>query len=444
MLTPTQLSVARLLPDTTTISQDGALHLAGYSLSELAQRYGTPLYIFDKATIINACQQYWKAFRQYYHASSVRIIYAAKAYLSPLIAQTMAEQGMGLDVVSGGELSVAHHARFPLENVSFHGNNKSEDELCLALQLGVGRIVLDNWSELERLTRIAQEIKKTPRVLLRIAPNVETDTHRYLQTGHAASKFGFPLSNGEAKAAILSVLQNEQLHLVGLHAHTGTMLRETRPYEECLERLLDLASEIYEEAGWWPEEISPGGGWGIETVDGAEVPGVDMLARSLQKVMEQRLVDHAALPAPTLIIEPGRSIIARAGVALYRVGARKPTSGGITYLFVDGGMADNIRPALYGAHYTALPVEQMATPEEEVCISGRYCESGDMLIERVILPQMREGDLLLLPTVGAYCLPMASNYNLVPRPAVILIDEQRVWQMERRETYADLLMRYTE
>jgi diaminopimelate decarboxylase len=444
MPTPTQLSAARLLPDTTIVSQDGVMRIAGYSLSELAQRYGTPLYIFDKATIINACQHYQEAFRQSYHASSVRIIYAAKAYLSPLIAQMMAEQELGLDVVSGGELVVAHHAGFPMENVSFHGNNKSEDELHLALELGVGRIVLDNWSELERLTRIAQETKKTPRVLLRIAPDVETDTHRYLQTGHAASKFGFPLSNGEAKAAVHSVLQGGQLHLTGLHAHTGTMLRETRPYEECLERLLDLASEVYEETGWWPEEVSPGGGWGIETADGAEVPGVDMLAQALQQVMERRLADNAVLPVPTLIIEPGRSIIARAGVALYRVGARKLTPGGITYLFVDGGMADNIRPALYGAHYMALPVEQLATPEEEVCISGRYCESGDVLIERVILPQMRGGDLLLLPTAGAYCLPMASNYNLVPRPAVILIDEQQIWQMERRETYADLLMRYTE
>src|SRR5689334_5249833 len=199
MPTPTQLSAARLLPDTTTVSQDGVMRIAGYLLSELAQRYGTPLYIFDRATIINACQHYQEAFRQYYHASSVRIIYAAKAYLSPLIVRTMAEQGMGLDVVSGGELSVAHHAGFPMENVSFHGNNKSEDELHLALQLGVGRIVLDNWSELERLTRIAQVTKKTPCVLLRIAPDVETNTHRYLQTGHASAKFGFPLSNGEAR-----------------------------------------------------------------------------------------------------------------------------------------------------------------------------------------------------------------------------------------------------
>ncbi len=420
------------------------MHIAGYSLIDLAQRHGTPLYIFDRATIINACQRYRKAFHDTYHASPVRIIYAAKAYLSPLIAQIMAEQGMGLDVVSGGELAVAHHAGFPMENVSFHGNNKTEDELHLALQLGVGRIVLDNWSELERLMRVAQETKKRPRVLLRVAPDVETDTHRYLQTGHAASKFGFPLSNGEAKVAIQAVLRSEHLQLIGLHAHTGTMLRETRPYEECLERLLDLAAEIYEEAGWWPEEISPGGGWGIETVDGADVPGVDVLAQALQKVMERSGADRAALPVPTLIIEPGRSIIARAGVALYRVGARKPTPGGITYLFVDGGMADNIRPALYGARYTALPVEQRATPEEEVCISGRYCESGDMLVERVVLPEMQDGDLLLLPTAGAYCLPMASNYNLVPRPAVILIDEQQVWQMERRETYTDLLMRYSE
>jgi diaminopimelate decarboxylase len=356
---------------------------------------------------------------------------------------------MGLDVVSGGELRVAQHASFPMEKISFHGNNKTEDELRLALQSDVGRIVLDNWSELERLTRLAQEMGKKPHVLLRVAPDVETDTHRYLQTGHASSKFGFPLSNGEAKTAILHILQEGRLHLAGLHAHTGTMLRETRPYEECLERLLTLASEIYDETHWWPQEISPGGGWAIDTPDAMAVSGVEVLAQALQKVMERTLVnvDRSAidrsLPAPTLIVEPGRSIIARAGVALYRVGARKPTPGGVTYLFVDGGMADNIRPALYGAHYTALAVERAtAAEEEEVCISGRYCESGDMLIERVALPHMQEGDLLLLPTAGAYCIPMASNYNFVPRPAVILLDEQWVKLMERRETYDDLLARY--
>jgi diaminopimelate decarboxylase len=224
------------------------------------------------------------------------------------------------------------------------------------------------------------------------------------------------------------------------------MLRETRPYEECLERLLALASKTHDETGWWPEEISPGGGWAIDTPDAEVVPDVEVLALALQKVMACNVTDSKgrSLPTPTLIIEPGRSIIARAGVALYRVGARKPTPGGITYLFVDGGMADNIRPALYGAHYTALTVERatMSEEEEEVCIAGRYCESGDMLIERVTLPTMQEGDLLLLPTAGAYCLPMASNYNLVPRPAVILIDEQQIRLMERRETYADLLARY--
>ncbi len=356
---------------------------------------------------------------------------------------------MGLDVVSGGELLVAHHASFPMENVSFHGNNKTEEELRLALRSGVGRIVLDNWSELERLTRIAREMGKTPHVSLRVAPDVETNTHRYLQTGHAASKFGFPLGNGEAKAAIERILREKQLHLAGLHAHTGTMLRETRPYEECLERLLILAADIYDETRWWPEEISPGGGWAVDTPDEMAVPGVEVLAQALQKVMTQKLADinrlaiDRSLPAPTLIVEPGRSIIARAGVALYRVGARKPTPGGVTYLFVDGGMADNIRPALYGAHYTALAVERVTEPgEEEVCISGRYCESGDMLIERVALPSMQEGELLLLPTAGAYCVPMASNYNLVPRPAVILIDKHWVKLMERRETYDDILARY--
>lgn len=279
-------------------------------------------------------------------------------------------------------------------------------------------------------------------VLLRVAPDIVTDTHRYLQTGHAAAKFGFPLFNGEAKAAILRILHDGRLHLVGLHAHVGTMLKETRPYEECLERLFTLATEIYQETQWWPEEMSPGGGWAIDTAESEPVPGVEVLAQSLQQRM-QLLLSAFAKPAPILIIEPGRSLIARAGMALYRIGARKATPGGVTYLFVDGGMADNIRPALYGATYTALAVEQANMEvKETVCLSGRYCESGDILIEHVDLPRMHEGNLVLLPTAGAYCLPMASNYNLVPRPGVIIVDKFGVQIMERRETYADILARY--
>lgn len=443
---PLPSSLSQLLPNTATVSSHGVLHIANHSVPELAREYGTPLYLFDRATIVNACQRYVRAFREEYFASGVEILYAAKAYLSPLVARIVAEQGLGLDVVSGGELMVARCANFPMERISFHGNNKSEDELRLALRLGVGRVVLDNWSELERLTRIAQETGQQPGILLRVAPDVDTDTHRYLQTGHAASKFGFPLIDGEAKAAVLRVLAEGQLRLLGLHAHTGTMLRETRPYQEALERLLVLAGEVHSETGWWPEEISPGGGWAIATPDAPSTPDIALLARALQQTMERGVAAiDASLPAPVLIIEPGRSIIARAGVAVYRVGARKPTPGGVTYVFVDGGMADNIRPALYGAVCTALAAGRVTAPvEEEVCVSGRYCESGDLLIEHALLPRMQEGELLVLPTAGAYCLPMASNYNLVPRPAVLLLNEQEVQVMERRETYADLLARYPE
>ena len=438
--------LARLLPDTTTLVQD-TIHIANHAVTKLAEQYGTPLYIFDEATIKSACEQYRRAFADCYTLSDVHILYASKAYLSPMLATLLAEQRMGLDVVSGGELLVAERAHFPMECISFHGNNKSEDELRLALSLNVGRFVLDNWNELERLTRIAREMHTRPTVLLRVAPNVETETHRYLQTGHAAAKFGFPLQNGDAKLALLRLLRDDVLNVVGLHAHSGTMLRETRPYNECLEHLLSLAYEVYQETGWWLHEVSPGGGWAIDTVDTLQraFPDVSKLAHALQQTMQQTLYafHDGSLPAPTLVVEPGRSIIARAGVAVYRVGARKTTPGGVTYLFVDGGMADNIRPALYGANYTALPVENTTRlAQETVCISGRYCESGDMLIDAVALPHMDEGELLLVPTSGAYCLPMASNYNLVPRPAVLLVNEQQVRSMERRETYQDILTRY--
>ncbi len=434
-----------LLPASATFSAEGVFHLATHSIPKLVQQYGTPLYIFDRATIIQACQAYTRAFREIYQASESLVLYASKAYLSPLIARLIAEQGMGLDVVSGGELLLAQRVDFPMAHISFHGNNKSEEELRLALHAGVGRIVLDNWNELERLTRLAHEGGIRPGVLVRVAPEVETDTHRYLQTGHASSKFGFHLDNGEAKAALQRILQDDQLDLLGLHAHTGTMLREARPYAECLERLLALAAEVQRETGWWPREISPGGGWAIDTPEAGAAPEIEVLAATLQEGMLRGLAaTEARVQAPRLIVEPGRSIIARAAVVIYRIGARKVTPGGTTYLFVDGGMADNIRPALYGAVYTAFPVERaLEAPQESVCISGRYCESGDVLIAQVQLPLLREGDLLALPTAGAYCLPMASNYNLVPRPAVLLVDEQKNLLMERREINEDLFLRYT-
>lgn len=436
-------SFAHLLPDSATFPED-IFHIAGRSISKLAEQYGTPLYIFDLLTITNACKSYKQAFQTYYTVSPTEIFYASKAYFSPLIARLMAEQGIGLDVVSGGELQVAQHAHAPMQHVSFHGNNKSVEELHMALELGVGRIVLDNWSELDNLTRLASQRGQQPGVLVRVAPAVQTDTHRYLQTGHAASKFGFPLGNGEAKAAILRIIGDGKLRLLGLHAHSGTMLREARPYQECVERLLTLANDVYSDTQWWPQEISPGGGWAIDTPDADATPDIAVLAQAMQYSMERGLAAiNNSLSAPTLIIEPGRSIIARAGVAIYRVGVRKPTPGGVTYLFVDGGMADNIRPALYGANYTAFAASHAYSPSvEAVCIAGRYCESGDILIEIINLPRMHEGDLLAVPTVGAYCLPMASNYNLVGRPAVLLVDEENVQLMERRETYEDLLSRY--
>ena len=430
--------LTHLLPDSATFSAQGILSIAGCPVPELARVFGTPLYVFDRATIANACRRYQRAFAKHYTASEVRFLYASKAYLSPLVARVMMEEGMGLDVVSGGELQVARMAQFPVERIAFHGNNKSPEELRLALQVGVGRIVLDNESELEILTRLAREANVRPAVLVRVAPDVQTDTHRYLQTGHAASKFGFALGNGEAKAVLLRILSEGYLRLMGLHAHSGTMLRETRPYEECLERLFTLAYDVYEETGWWPTEISPGGGW---DVDGE---GIERLARALHGSVERQMrMRDDGLKAPTLVIEPGRSIIARAGVAVYRVGARKQTAGGVTFVFVDGGMGDNIRPALYGAKYSALAVERaFAPPEETVCVAGRYCESGDVLIEQIELPRMRDGELLALPLAGAYALPMSSTYNLVPRPAVVLVDGGSVQVMERRETVDDLLQRY--
>ncbi|NJN15621.1 MAG: diaminopimelate decarboxylase [Oscillochloris sp.] len=423
-----------LWPDTTTL-QAGRLWIGGCDTTALAEEYGTPLYLFDETTLRATMRAYRKAFAAAYPAEC-RIHYASKAFLNTAVAQIAAQESLGLDVVSAAELLTAQRAGLAAEHVHVHGNAKTADELLRALEYGVGAIVIDNRDEIARLAALTASRSTVQAVLLRIAPNVTGDTHAHISTGATDAKFGLPLDTLDA--AVEQVLAAPGLRLIGLHAHIGSQLFEPEDLAEAVAVLVAQAARIRARYGVVIGEISPGGGLGVPYT--ADTPPADLgrYARTLAATLVEQCRVHGLTPLPRLTIEPGRSIVARAGVALYRVVARKPGY----YLHIDGGMADNIRPALYGARYTALLANRAADPAgPPIHVAGRYCESGDVLLRDAPLGHAEPGDLLAVATSGAYTLSMASNYNLTPRPAVLLLTNGVARLIQRRETEADLLAR---
>ena len=423
-----------LLPDTADVSPEGHLRLDGCDLVELAAEFGTPLYLYDEATIRKRARAYRDGLRAAYPGASL-VCYAAKAYCAPWLLRLVAQEGLGLDVVSGGELQAARASRFPAERTYFHGNNKGEDEIALALEMGVGRLVVDNFEEIERVSRLAVERQRDQMVLLRVAPGVEAHTHVHIKTGVLDTKFGLSIQTGAAAEAVDLIGRSPGLTLVGLHAHIGSQVFELEPYRETIERVFDFAASV----GLELRELSPGGGFGVRyTPADASLPAADVTRAIADTVCAVAHQTGARLPM--LTIEPGRSIVGTAGVAVYRVGSIKSISGVRTYVAVDGGMADNIRPTAYGALYTPLLANRaLDAANASVAIAGKYCESGDVLVKDARLPMPRVGDLVAVPSSGAYHLSMASNYNLSLRPAVVVISDGRPRLVRRRETYDDLL-----
>jgi diaminopimelate decarboxylase len=461
-----------LWPDTATVNEHGHLAIGGCDVVTLAREHGTPLYLLDEATFRNSCRAYCAALERGAAGTAVAH-YAGKALLNTAVAQLVAQEGLGLDVVSGGELYVALRAGFPAGRIHLHGNAKPRAELEQALAAGVGKIVADTLDELGMLAQLTAGCAAPQPIMLRLAPDVAADTHAHIETGRAASKFGLPLDSLDAAAE--RILAAPGLRLAGLHCHLGSQIFDHAPFAQAIDVLLDCAARLRERHAITISEISPGGGLGAPYV--AEQAPLDKDA--YVAAICRALADGCAtrrLPLPRLVIEPGRSIVARAGVALYAIVAtkqlsttddRRPTTDDDTpnrqhatatrYLHVDGGMADNIRPALYGARYTVLlanratmprlsPVAteegaEMRTNVEPVHIAGRYCESGDVLLRDVALPPAGPGDLLAVAVAGAYTLSMASNYNLTPRPALLLVGDGRARIIQRRETYEDLVER---
>lgn len=422
---------------TTRRKTDGELTVGGVGVVSLAERFGTPLYVFDEDDLRGRARRIRGVFESVYPAS--RVVYAAKAYLSPTIAALLWEEGVGLDVVSGGELYVGRAGGVPPSAMTFHGNNKSGAELAEALAAGIGLIAVDNEREVDLLAGLTAGSPGRQRVLLRLNPGIDVDTHHKMRTGALDSKFGLPIATGAAMATVDRIFAVRGLSLVGYHAHVGSQVFDSELVGRTLEAILAFATAVRDRHGLVPEVVSPGGGIGMSDAADGEDASIERWARraadSLVLGCESR-----RLPEPELIVEPGRAIIGPAGLALYRVGGRKEIPGARTYVSIDGGMGDNIRPSLYGARYTAaLASRDAAGPSETITIAGKYCESGDVLIEDIALSRLRPNDLLAVPMAGAYCLAMASAYNLSPRPAVVMVRDGNARLLRRRETYDDLV-----
>jgi diaminopimelate decarboxylase len=427
---------ASIFPRTTAV-RDGRLSIAGCDAQELTREFGSPLYAFDETELRETCREYVRAFTSR-HADT-EVTYASKAYLSRFMAAVARDEGIGLDIVSGGELAVALAAGYPAARCHFHGNNKGEQELREAIDAGVGRIIVDNFYELELVDRLARAAGARQRIIFRLSPGVDAHTLAKTTTGTLDSKFGLPISTGAAEQAVADAQRMTGIDLVGLHCHLGSPLFSVAPYDEANAVMLAFAAEMVRKHGLDFREYSPGGGFAAQYVREKPAPPVDEYAEAIVSSFKRRCAEQK-LPLPHLFVEPGRSLVARAGVALYTVGARKHVEGLRTWVSVDGGMADNIRPAIYDAKYEAVVVNRAdEAPSETVTIAGKYCESGDILVKDAHLPPTQPGDVIALPTSGAYCLTMASNYNMALKPAVVAVRDGRAKLIRRRETYADLL-----
>lgn len=431
---PEAVGPAPLWPASARTLPSGEVALGGVPLAELADRFGTPAYVLDEDEV-RARARAWRA-----ALPGAGIAYAGKAFLCRAMVRWIDEEGLDLDVCSAGELDLAVHAGFPAERVVLHGNAKSPADLRAALRFGVGRIVLDSAGEIARLAALIPAGTRQ-RVLLRVVPGVAAGAHAAVRTGVEGQKFGLPIAGGEAEEAVVRILGQPRLELVGLHCHLGSQITSTDPYTTAVRKLVELLARLRDRHGVTLPELDLGGGFGIAYRPGD--PAVDPAAYADRVTAELALrCAHAELPVPRLTVEPGRWIAGPAGVALYRVLAVK-TTGGRTFVAVDGGMSDNPRPALYGARYTVHLVNRSSlAPARAVTVVGRHCEAGDVLAEDVALPaDLRPGDLLAVPAAGAYHLSMASAYNHVGRPPVAAVSGGRARLVVRRETLEDLRSR---
>jgi diaminopimelate decarboxylase len=424
----------RLWPATVTRGGGGELTVGGVPVSSLAAEHGTPAYVFDEADFRARCRAFAAGF------AGADVYYAGKAFLCRAVARIVAEEGLGLDVCTGGELAVARAAGFPPARIGYHGNNKSTAELATALDERVGRIIVDSFDEVDRLTALARDRGVRPAVMVRVTVGVEAHTHEYIATAHEDQKFGFSLAGGAATAAVDRVLGDAVLDLVGLHSHIGSQIFDTSGFEVSARRVLGLHADVARRHGVELPQLDLGGGFGIAYTSRDDPAAPAELAAGLVKIVEQECA-ALGVAVPRLSVEPGRAVVGPAVFTLYQVGTVKDVDGIRTYVSVDGGMSDNIRTALYDAAYSAtLASRASAAPPVLARVVGKHCEAGDIVVADEFLPaDLRPGDLVAVPGTGAYCRSMASNYNHVPRPPVVAVAAGRSRVLVRRETVADLL-----
>ncbi|MDM0497353.1 diaminopimelate decarboxylase [Clostridium perfringens] len=413
------------------------LYVGGVKASALSKEYGTPLYVIDEELVRSNCRRYYNAMKCEERGN--RVTYAGKAFINMSMCNLVNEENLYLDVVSGGELYTAYKAGFPLERIYFHGNNKSDYEIDLGVRLGIGRFIVDNIHELEVLNSIAQEYGRVQKVYLRITPGVEAHTHEYIKTGQLDSKFGFPVIGDTVYDAIKRAMELEYIELNGLHCHIGSQIFDLEPFEDTTEIMLNLINDIKEKLGYEIKELDLGGGFGIYYTEGDKPKEIEEYCSVIINKADE-ICRKLNMNVPILSIEPGRSIVGNAGLTLYTVGAIKEIPNIRKYVSVDGGMSDNIRPALYSANYESLIANRVFDNSKEiVTVAGKCCESGDVLLNSIEMPRMETGDILAIMSTGAYGHSMANNYNRIPKAAVVSVSNGISKVMCKRETYEDLL-----
>ncbi len=421
-----------------TVNELGHIVIGGVDTVEIASEYGTPTYVIDETAVRARVAEFRDSLSNYYNGNSL-CLYASKALCCMELCRILADEGIGIDVVSGGELYTAFKAGFPMERVYFHGNNKTVDELSLAIDTGVGRFVVDNITELNTLSRLCADKGKVADILLRIKPGVDAHTHSFVRTGQIDSKFGFALETGEAFDAVSLAIKTQNINLVGVHCHIASQVFETSPFIEAAEIMLDFIAKVRDELHYVIDELDLGGGFGVPYVDGDErIAFEDFMQPVSTRIHE--LCSEKDIKLPKILIEPGRSVIAEAGLTLYTVGSVKDIPNIRTYVSVDGGMTDNPRYILYSAPYTVECANKADLPKNSiVTVAGKCCESGDIIQENALLQQVESGDILAVLSTGAYNYSMSSNYNRIPRPPVVIVKDGECRIAVRRETWDDVV-----
>ena len=432
------MQLGAVLPKTAEV-RDGHLFIGGVDMVDLAHEQGTALYVFDEVDLRDRMEQYREAFHECYPNSEA--LYASKAFLNKEVLRIANEEGMFLDVSGGGELACARAVGFPMERVFVHGNNKTERELREAIEAGVGRIVLDTRIELGRVSRIAGEMGKTQKVLMRITPGVEADTHEYIKTGCEDSKFGFTMLEDFAFNCVGDVLNAPNVELVGFHCHIGSQIFALHSFDEAVQVMVEFVARVRERYGIEVEDLDMGGGLGIAYTVGENPSSIREFAECTANAVRKYCAQYS-VPEPRLLVEPGRSLVANAGVTLYTVGVMKTLPNIRKYVGIDGGMSDNIRTALYHADYEAVIANKADEPRVEiVTLCGKHCESGDAVVLDGSLQHPDLGDIVCVFGTGAYCYTMSSSYNGQPRPAIVFVRDGAARVVTRRETYEDLMAR---